>query len=113
LDWKQIEALPEDSRIDEAKAQLAAIIRPWLEPAEGKAGTNDPEALFRLDAKPKIIWFVGVNGVGKTTSIAKLATEIKKRGHSVLLAAGDTFRAAASEQLEIWAQRLDIPCIKG
>lgn len=64
-------------------------------------------------ATPHIILIVGVNGVGKTTSIAKLARELKLQGHSVLLAAGDTFRAAAAEQLATWAQRLEIPCIKG
>lgn len=63
--------------------------------------------------KPHVILVVGVNGVGKTTSIAKLARELKLQGHSVLLAAGDTFRAAAAEQLATWAERLEIPCIKG
>jgi fused signal recognition particle receptor len=62
---------------------------------------------------PHVILVVGVNGVGKTTSIAKLARELKMRGNSVLLAAGDTFRAAAAEQLAAWAEKLDIPCIKG
>ena len=62
---------------------------------------------------PHVILFVGVNGVGKTTSIAKVARELKNRGHSVLLAAGDTFRAAAADQLKAWAQRLDIPCVAG
>jgi fused signal recognition particle receptor len=55
--------------------------------------------------KPTVILVVGVNGSGKTTSIAKLAARFQKQGHSVLLAAGDTFRAAAADQLEIWAQR--------
>jgi fused signal recognition particle receptor len=63
--------------------------------------------------RPKVILVVGVNGVGKTTSIAKLANYLKSQGHSVLLAAGDTFRAAAIEQLDVWAGRLDIPIVKG
>lgn len=63
--------------------------------------------------KPHVILVVGVNGVGKTTSIAKLSRELKAQGHKVLLAAGDTFRAAASDQLAAWAEKLDIPCIKG
>lgn len=63
--------------------------------------------------KPKVILVVGVNGTGKTTSSAKLAYLLKKRGHSVVLAAADTFRAAAVEQLEVWSKRMDIPLIKG
>ncbi len=62
---------------------------------------------------PKVILVVGVNGTGKTTSCAKLAALLKSKGHSVMLAAADTFRAAAIEQLEIWATRIDVPLIKG
>ncbi|MDB4721546.1 signal recognition particle-docking protein FtsY [Verrucomicrobiales bacterium] len=62
---------------------------------------------------PKVILVVGVNGTGKTTSSAKLADLLKSKGHSVMLAAADTFRAAAIEQLEIWANRIDVPLIKG
>ncbi|MBT7982171.1 MAG: signal recognition particle-docking protein FtsY [Akkermansiaceae bacterium] len=62
---------------------------------------------------PKVILVVGVNGTGKTTSCAKLAALLKSKGHSVILAAADTFRAAAIEQLEIWATRIDVPLIKG
>ena len=61
---------------------------------------------------PRIILIVGVNGSGKTTSIAKLAHKLQSEGQSVLLAAGDTFRAAAIEQLATWAERLDVPIIK-
>ena len=61
---------------------------------------------------PLVILMIGVNGVGKTTSIAKLANMIKNQGKSVLLVAADTFRAAASEQLSIWGERLDVPVIK-
>ena len=61
---------------------------------------------------PCIVLVSGVNGVGKTTTIAKLANILKSQGKTVLLAAADTFRAAASEQLTIWASRLDIPIIK-
>lgn len=67
---------------------------------------------LKIETKPSIILVVGVNGVGKTTTIAKLAHMIKNEGKSVLLAAGDTFRAAASEQLEIWAQKTDCPVVK-
>lgn len=67
----------------------------------------------REDGKPCVILVVGVNGTGKTTSSAKLAHLLKKAGHSVLLAAADTFRAAAVEQLQSWADRLSIPLYKG
>ena len=67
----------------------------------------------RPDGLPFVILIVGVNGTGKTTSTAKLARWLKQRGHSVLLAAADTFRAAAVEQLERWCQRLDLPLVKG
>ena len=63
-------------------------------------------------AKPFVILTVGVNGVGKTTTIAKLANRFRNEGLSVLLAAGDTFRAAATEQLEYWGLRLGIPVVK-
>jgi len=66
-----------------------------------------------LPTKPKVIMIVGVNGTGKTTSTAKLAHHLKSLGHSVMLAAADTFRAAAIEQLDIWAQRLGVEMIRG
>jgi fused signal recognition particle receptor len=61
---------------------------------------------------PGVVLITGVNGTGKTTSTAKLAHFLKKRGHSVLLAAADTFRAAAIEQLEVWAHRVDVPIVR-
>ena len=65
-----------------------------------------------LSGHPAVIMVIGVNGVGKTTSIAKLARLYKAQGKSVLLAAGDTFRAAAAEQLTIWADRVGVPVIR-
>lgn len=67
----------------------------------------------RTDGLPHVILMVGVNGTGKTTSTAKLATSLKNQGHSVIVAAADTFRAAAVEQLEAWAERVQISIIKG
>ena len=65
-----------------------------------------------LSGKPAVILVIGVNGVGKTTTIAKLAYLYKDLGKKVMLAAGDTFRAAASEQLELWADRAEVPLVK-
>ncbi len=62
--------------------------------------------------KPYVIMVVGVNGVGKTTTIGKLAHQFKKAGKKVVLGAADTFRAAAIDQLEVWAQRTDVPIVK-
>ena len=67
----------------------------------------------RADGKPFVILVVGVNGTGKTTSSAKLGLWLHQRGHSVILAAADTFRAAAVEQLQRWGERLKLPVVKG
>jgi fused signal recognition particle receptor len=72
-----------------------------------------PPPTPRADGKPFVILVVGVNGTGKTTSSAKLALWLKGRGHSVILAAADTFRAAAVEQLQQWGERLDLTVVKG
>ncbi len=66
-----------------------------------------------LSAKPSVVLIVGVNGSGKTTSIAKLASRLQKEGRKVLLGAADTFRAAAGEQLEMWAGRVGVDLVKG
>lgn len=71
-----------------------------------------PEAEMDLSGTPAVILVIGVNGVGKTTSIAKLADFYTRQGKKVMLAAGDTFRAAASEQLEIWADRAGVPLVR-
>ena len=74
------------------------------------------EDLVRFDLPeetfPKVILVIGVNGVGKTTSIGKIANVYRQQGKSVLLAAADTFRAAASQQLSIWAERVGVPIVK-
>jgi fused signal recognition particle receptor len=74
---------------------------------------RDNLMLRPLASKPKVILVVGVNGTGKTTSTAKLAHFLQQKGHSIMLAAADTFRAAAIEQLSIWAERLQCDIIKG
>lgn len=65
-----------------------------------------------LNTKPYVIMVVGVNGVGKTTTIGKLANQFKKQGYNVVLGAADTFRAAAIDQLQVWADRVDVPLVK-
>jgi fused signal recognition particle receptor len=73
---------------------------------------GDPEPLVFSDTSPlTVILIVGVNGVGKTTSIAKLANLLKRQKHRVILAAGDTFRAAATEQIKLWGERVSVPVI--
>jgi fused signal recognition particle receptor len=72
-----------------------------------------PVPIRPFPAKPKVLLIVGVNGTGKTTSTAKLAHFFKRNRHSVLLAAADTFRAAAIEQLAVWADRLGVEMIRG
>ena len=74
---------------------------------------RDPAPIRQLKDKPAVILIVGVNGTGKTTSTAKLAHYLIDTGHSVMLAAADTFRAAAIEQLEIWAKRLGVEIVRG
>src|SRR5256886_393219 len=73
----------------------------------------DLPSIRSLPAKPKVILLLGVNGTGKTTSTAKLARYLQQDRHSVLLAAADTFRAAAIEQLDVWARRLGVQMIRG
>ncbi len=78
---------------------------------KGKGKATD-DAIAAVDhADVRVIFVVGVNGTGKTTSIAKLAHLLKNEGRTVMLAAGDTFRAAAVEQIQVWADRVGVPCI--
>jgi len=83
------------------KAQLLKLLK----------DTEDSKPLPSGTAKPRVMMMVGVNGTGKTTTVAKIAKRKKEAGSSVLLAAADTFRAAAVEQLRIWATRIDVPLI--
>ena len=91
------------TRADEVKDALRAILAEKLEVGD---------AALNLSTTPSIVLFIGVNGVGKTTSIGKLAAQLKAKGKKVLLCAGDTFRAAAADQLEIWANRAGVDIIR-
>ena len=90
------------SNPDEARALLASRLTEAL-------GGRD--AQFASGPPPQVVFVVGVNGAGKTTSIAKLAHLLRSNGHEVLLAAGDTFRAGAIDQLQIWGERVGVPVI--
>lgn len=85
----------------EARAELAKLLPEPFPP------------LLPLPGRPRVLLIVGVNGTGKTTSLAKMAAMLHREGRSVLLAAGDTFRAAAIEQLVAWGEKLKIPVVRG
>jgi fused signal recognition particle receptor len=86
--------------------QLRPVLRRFL------LDTLGPARTLRLDARPSVVLVLGVNGSGKTTTCAKLAAALKADGRHVLLAAADTFRAAAIEQLETWGQRIDVDVVR-
>jgi fused signal recognition particle receptor len=85
----------------EAREEIIKLLPPPLPP------------LLPLPGRPRVILVVGVNGTGKTTSLAKLAAMLRRDRRSVVMAAGDTFRAAAIEQLVLWGERLGVPVIRG
>jgi fused signal recognition particle receptor len=128
VDWDELEealiradlGVPMTLRITEtlqARAQRSAITAADIaEVAREEIGRILPIAplpIKPLPAKPKVLLIVGVNGTGKTTSTAKLAHYFKRHRHAVMLAAADTFRAAAIEQLGVWAERLGVEMIRG
>ena len=90
---------------DDAKAAITQVVSNWL----SDKNRNLPEKSARVNT----VLVVGVNGTGKTTSVAKLANRLKSDGNSVLLAAADTFRAAATDQLQTWANRIGIEVVTG
>ncbi len=88
---------------EEVKKELRDIVAEIL---------KSEDCALKLDTTPAVILVIGVNGVGKTTTIGKLASRLKKQGKEVVLAAADTFRAAAADQLEIWAERNDVRIVR-
>ena len=91
------------TRADEVKDTLRDILAEKLDVGD---------TALRVDTQPSVVLIIGVNGVGKTTSIGKLAARLKSEGKKVLLCAGDTFRAAAADQLEIWANRAGVDIVR-
>ncbi len=106
---KIIESLRDSIRYD--RLRDADAVRAQIKEIVGKM-LDKGERLKLCEETPLFIMMIGVNGVGKTTTIAKLAHMLKEEGKSVLLVAADTFRAAASGQLSIWAERVGVPIIK-
>jgi fused signal recognition particle receptor len=121
-DWKEIEEaliasdlgaksaaeiveIAKKSKGDEIDSAVSATLQSWL-------SSNNRELTFNSD-RPTTVMIVGVNGTGKTTSTAKLVSHLKRENKSVLLAAADTFRAAAVEQLQTWGERLAVEVITG
>jgi fused signal recognition particle receptor len=93
-------------------AELNSILRDEIEQLLNESGAGKLRDFDLPDQKPYVILVVGVNGAGKTTTIGKLAHNYKKAGCSVLLGAADTFRAAATDQLNIWSERAGVPIVK-
>ena len=129
IDEELFEELTELLVMGDVGIQTAEQITDELRVRVKKEGIKDPKEItqllqevvadmlrgdeeLKISTKPSIILVIGVNGVGKTTTIGKLANNLKKQGKNVLLAAADTFRAAAIEQLEIWAERSGCDIVK-
>jgi len=104
---RELAGMPRKEAREAVEASLKEAIRDILQRSEG-----DFLAALEEKEKPYVIMFVGVNGSGKTTSIAKMAHYLLKKGYSCVMAAGDTFRAGAIEQLELHADRLGVKLIK-
>jgi len=129
IDEELFEELEEILVMSDVGMVTAQKITDLLRKKVKETGTTDPEQVkgllkeivadmlrggneVKLTTKPSVILVIGVNGAGKTTSIGKLAASFKAQGKNVILGAADTFRAAAIEQLEVWAQRSGVPMIK-
>ncbi len=130
IDEEFFEELEEALIMADMGAETATYIIGELETTVKKKGITDPDAVkdelkgiisailmetdgtLKLNTKPSVLLVIGVNGVGKTTSIGKLAMHFKSQGKKVILAAADTFRAAAIDQLDVWAKRSGCDIIK-
>ncbi|MCA9753797.1 MAG: signal recognition particle-docking protein FtsY [Gemmatimonadetes bacterium] len=129
--WEELEELLISADVgavtaDELVEELRRRSRKWSRPdpedvlvalrdlVSERLGGDEPEPLrLDVDSPPAVVLVIGVNGAGKTTTIAKLAAKLRAEGRKVLLVAGDTFRMAAMEQLATWAERVEVPIVKG
>lgn len=112
IDYDLIELMLENLPKYPSRAQLGEQLSRLFDSLDSGSNSLEPIITSSPESKPPTIdLIIGVNGAGKTTTIAKLATFYLDRGESVLLGAGDTFRAAAIEQLKLWAQKLQIPIV--
>ncbi len=105
-----------ETAVRRGKLKSEAAMREWIvgKIVDALDGAESIEKNLNTNPDgPTVFVMLGVNGVGKTTQAAKLASKLKSEGASVLLAAADTFRAGANEQLQIWADRLNVPCVTG
>lgn len=129
IDRDLLDELEEILIMSDVGTVTAALIRENLEKTAKERGITDPQAVrellcelvadmlrggqeLKLETKPAVILMIGVNGVGKTTTVGKLAYNLKNDGKKVLLAAADTFRDAAIEQLDIWAKRAGVDIVR-
>lgn len=129
IDEELFEELEELLIMGDVGAAISAKICEELRVRVKKNGVTDPAEVrgllqgivsemlsggeeLRLTTKPSVILIIGVNGVGKTTTIGKLAAKLSREGKKVILGAADTFRAAAIDQLQVWADRADVPMVK-
>lgn len=112
---KTANALLDDIRSSLSRKELTSNDAVWtrLKERTSEILTIESAPLDLTRAKPFVLLVIGVNGTGKTTTIGKLSAKLSQEGHKVLLAAGDTFRAAAVEQLEVWGGRTGCPVVKG
>ena len=107
---EELRAAVKDERVQSADEALARLKRFLTDTLLAGVG---PSPIVVSPQPPTVFLIVGVNGVGKTTSIAKLASKLKGDGEKVVLAAGDTFRAAAAEQLALWGERIGVEVVRG
>lgn len=129
IDEDFFEELEETLILSDIGAETSADICDKLRAAVKKTGTTEPESVkqllkdiiseiltgdnaLKLESKPSVIMVIGVNGAGKTTTIGKMAANFKNAGKKVIVAAADTFRAAAIDQLNVWAERADVEIVK-
>ncbi|TGD17894.1 signal recognition particle-docking protein FtsY [Levilactobacillus suantsaiihabitans] len=112
---KLSDELRDEVKLQNAKksADVQNVVVEKLVEIYDEAGNNESTALNMATTGPTVILFVGVNGVGKTTTIGKMANRYHQAGKKVLLAAADTFRAGATEQLDVWAKRADVDIVTG